>query len=123
MKFKLVDATGQEVLPGATITSVLDGRTTATFKENRGGPMNDARRKTLAEAKKLFESGVSLVKQAQELVSSAHEEEEEYLENMPEGLQNSEKGEKATAAIEAMNTFIDVCDNIEDDADFDTMVA
>lgn len=49
--------------------------------------MNKARRKELEKAKDLLE-------QAQSIIEAVQEEEQEAFDNMPEGLQSSERGEQ-----------------------------
>ena len=62
--------------------------------------MNKGRRKALADVEeKLSElSGV---------VEELRDEEQDYFDVMPEGIQMSEKGEMAEAAISAMDEAID----------------
>jgi len=55
--------------------------------------MNNARRKSIAEAQ-------ALIEQASSIIEDVLEGEREAYENMPEGLQASEKGERACSAIE-----------------------
>ena len=57
--------------------------------------MNKARRKELAEI-------VELLEEARERLEAVRDEEEEALENLPESLQASERGEAMQAAIDAM---------------------
>jgi len=45
-------------------------------------------------------------------INGIKEEEEEALDNMPDGLKEGEKGERAQAAIEAMGTAIDALEEI-----------
>lgn len=49
--------------------------------------MNAARRKELSKA-------IDLIEQAKEIISAVAEEEREAYDNLPEGLQESEMGEK-----------------------------
>ena len=72
--------------------------------------MNALRRKKLNEAKNQLEK-------AKEIVAAALEDEQEYFENMPENLQNSERGENSQSAIsyleEAEELFDDIQENID----------
>jgi hypothetical protein len=62
--------------------------------------MNDARRKTHKSIlSTMFDNVAEL--------ESLRDEEQEYFDNMPEGIQNSEKGEKAQEVIDALSTLID----------------
>ena len=48
--------------------------------------MNDERRKLITEA-------IDLVEQAKNLLNAAKEEEQECFDNLPEGIQQSERGQ------------------------------
>lgn len=64
--------------------------------------MNAERRKALDT---LISDIQGVVAQIEEFKSSLEDpmgEEQEYYDNMPEGFQNGEKGEKAQAAVSAM---------------------
>ena len=65
--------------------------------------MNKERRKALNEI-------IEQLKVLRDEVESLKYEEEYYYDAMPEGIQNSEKGEKAEAAIEALNSALDSID-------------
>ena len=68
--------------------------------------MNQERRKKLAE---LRDRMSDLQSQTSTLIADLQEvldEEQSYLDNMPESLQDSEKGEKAQAAIDLMDNLI-----------------
>lgn len=54
--------------------------------------MNKARRKELSRA-------VELLEEAQSIIESCRDEEEEYMDNMPENLQESEKYYVAEEAV------------------------
>lgn len=49
-----------------------------------------------------------------ERVENIKSEEQDYFDNMPESLQNGEKGETAQAAIDALDTAYDGFDTIVD---------
>lgn len=55
--------------------------------------MNKARRKELERA-------IELLEKATDIIDSCKDEEREYLDNMPENLQYSEKHEVAESAVE-----------------------
>ena len=68
--------------------------------------MNKERRKSVLGA-------LSLIAQAKEVLETARDEEQEYLENMPEGLQGGDKGSAAEEAITALEEAIDSLDEID----------
>lgn len=73
--------------------------------------MNAARRKAISEA-------IALIDQAHDLVENVANEERESFDNLPEGLQESERGERmdeiASALEEAYMTLTDVVDQLTD---------
>jgi len=66
--------------------------------------MNDERRKKLATATRDLDNAKSVIEEVKG-------EEEESYENMPEGMQGGDKGEKAQAAIDALDEAINACDS------------
>ena len=62
--------------------------------------MNKARRKELSRA-------VELLEEAQSIIESCRDEEQEYMDNMPENLQESEKYCAAEDAVDNMNEAYD----------------
>ena len=76
--------------------------------------MNQERRKKLAE---LRDRMSDLQSQTSTLIADLQEvldEEQSYLDNMPESLQDSEKGEKAQAAIDLMDNLISEMNSFTD---------
>lgn len=69
--------------------------------------MNAARRKELRKA-------IDLIEQAKEIISAVAEEEREAYDNLPEGLQESEMGEK-------MNEIADDLEYVDLDEVVDTI--
>ena len=69
--------------------------------------MNAARRKELSKA-------IDLIEQAKEIISAVAEEEREAYDNLPEGLQESEMGEK-------MNEIVDDLEYVDLDEVVDTI--
>ena len=57
--------------------------------------MNDGRRKQLTEAIENIDSALATI-------SECADEEQEYFDNMPEGLQGSEKGDQASETIDQL---------------------
>ena len=66
--------------------------------------MNNVRRKQIREA-------MELIHQAYEILSVVTEEEQDAFDNLPEGLQESEKGEQIEANVEELE---DACDNLDE---------
>ena len=95
--------------------------------------MNEARRKAinlldkdiekLADLHAAMKSAIQSYNEAREElkdeVESIRDEEQEYFDNMPEGLQGGEKGEKAQEAIDALERAITLVeDEIEEPEEF-----
>lgn len=77
--------------------------------------MNNDRRKAIAALKERVEGIITL---RDELVSEAEairDEEQEYLDNMPESLQSSEKGDNAQSAIDALEEAISELQDLDVD--------
>ena len=67
--------------------------------------MNKARREEIAR----------LITEAEELkgmIESIREEEQEYYDNMPESLQQGERGQNAESAVSELEDAIDAMDNV-----------
>lgn len=80
--------------------------------------MNNARRKAIAEVQDQIGSAVAMLEAAKADLESLRDEEQEYLDNMPESLQGGEKGEAAQAAVEKMDEAINAIEEFLDaDAD------
>lgn len=67
--------------------------------------MNKHRRKELDEI-------ITELENLKGRIESASDEEREYYDNMPENLQDSEKGQAADMAADALMTAIDTCDEV-----------
>lgn len=72
--------------------------------------MNDDRRK-------LIENAIAKIAEGRQELEQARDEEQEYLDNMPENMQFGEKGEKAQTAIDNLQTAIDECESAEQNAE------
>ena len=59
-----------------------------------------------AERRKEIEKAVALMNEAQSILESCRDDEQDYHDNMPESLQNGEKGETAQAAIDGLENAI-----------------
>lgn len=75
--------------------------------------MNKTRRETLARAASLIEEAAAAVESALEILNDCKDEEQEYLDNMPENLQQSDKAYTAEEAIDAMDSAIDELEDID----------
>lgn len=64
--------------------------------------MNAQRRKQIEEAKAILESLKDGLQSAFDLIESITADEQEYKDNMPESMQDGEKGEKVSTAIDAL---------------------
>jgi hypothetical protein len=69
--------------------------------------MNANRRKQLAEA-------IAKIEEARTLIEIVRDEEQDAFENMPEGLQSSERGEKMETAVSRMEDSLSELDCIVD---------
>ena len=72
--------------------------------------MNKVRRKALANIVTMLEQMDELREEIREQLAEIRDEEQEALENMPESLQESEKGEQ-------MQEYIDVMENVTGELD------
>jgi hypothetical protein len=83
--------------------------------------MNKTRRQAIASAVAKIEEAKDLLAVAAAIITGASEEEREYYDNMPEGLQGSEKGEIADAAAtgleEAANALTELDDTLQEALD------
>lgn len=76
--------------------------------------MNEARRKEIRRLESLLESCKPLAEQLAQKLSEAHQgyesirdEEQDYRDNMPEGLDGSERAQVADDAIAALDEVVD----------------
>lgn len=76
---------------------------------NGGKDMNAARRKQIEKA-------ATLIEQAKEILQECLDEEQEYFDNMPESIQNGEKGERAQSAVDGMQEIVDDLDGFDFEA-------
>lgn len=76
--------------------------------------MNKDRRKTLLKIIHQLEEVKTLLESLKDDVSQCQEEEQDYYDNMPESLQNGDKGERASEAIEKMTEAVDNLESLDD---------
>ena len=69
--------------------------------------MNKARRKALDELHARLEAVVEGLRNMVVEISQHKDDEQDYFDNMPESLQNGERGEKAQSAVEALDDALD----------------
>lgn len=67
--------------------------------------MNKSRREQLERA-------AALIEEAKQIIEFVCEEEQQAYDNMPEGFQDGERGEKMTTAIDAMEDAISSLDEV-----------
>lgn len=79
--------------------------------------MNNERRKELKKATELCEEAQNKLQEAKEIVECCREEEEECYDNLPESLQDGEKGSLMQDAMDNMGEFIDGCDDVINEID------
>lgn len=80
--------------------------------------MNKDRRKRIEAAKERIGALVAGAEELMADLEAIRDEEQEYRDNMPESLSAGEKGEKADAAIEALEQVIQDLESLVEN-DFD----
>ena len=76
--------------------------------------MNKIRRKDLERAIKMLED-------ARDIIDTCKNEEQEAFDNLPEGFQQSDRGEAMEAAVSEMDDAIDEIDRIIDSIQYDVI--
>lgn len=74
--------------------------------------MNKERRNQIDGLRTRAEEIRAMIEALKDDLSTVHDEEQDYKDNMPESLQGGEKGQKADAAIEALESAdqsLDTC--------------
>jgi hypothetical protein len=69
--------------------------------------MNKQRRKAIAEA-------ISAIEELVTDIENLRDEEQDYHDNMPENMQQGEKGEAAEAAVDALGNAAQLLDEAKD---------
>lgn len=67
-----------------------------------------------AQKRKQIKQALELIEKAKEIIESTWEAEQESYDNMPEGLQDSERGQAMYDAIDVMETAVSNCEEIAD---------
>jgi hypothetical protein len=68
--------------------------------------MNKDRRKQIAGVDSLIGRIREMLEEAKSEAESARDDERDYFDNMPESLQGGEKGERASAAADALDELV-----------------
>jgi len=76
--------------------------------------MNKERRKQINEAADLFAKAYAMIDDVKSILQGALDEEQEYFDNMPEGLQDGEKGQTAQDAINVLELAIEAMEGLDD---------
>ncbi len=86
--------------------------------------MNKQRRKDIgnaveliAKARGLMEEANAKAAEAKEMLETARDEEQEYKDNMPESMQNGDKGSAADSAIDNLETASSAAESFIDNMD------
>jgi uncharacterized coiled-coil DUF342 family protein len=80
--------------------------------------MNKQRRAALKEVAVKLDTLRDAFSEIQEEIANIRDEEQEYYDNMPESLQDGDKGQTAQAAIDALEEAVDAFDQF----DFDDVI-
>lgn len=69
--------------------------------------MNNPRRKELKRAWKLIEDAMALLEESKDAIEAVMEEEQESFDNLPDGIQCSERGEQMEEYISYLEEIMD----------------
>lgn len=72
--------------------------------------MNKARRAAIRAA---LDKISAVIEEEKSNLESLRDEEQDYMDNMPESMQGGEKYETADAAVNALNDFIDKLEEVD----------
>ena len=75
--------------------------------------MNNERRKKIAEAVEQINAAIGNIENAKAILDECKDEELDAFDNLPEGLQSSERGERMEENIGYLEAAISELDNIE----------
>jgi hypothetical protein len=75
--------------------------------------MNKDRRKQIDEAVALAQQAAELIEQLKEAAETIRDDEQEYFGNMPESIQQGDKGQAAEEAISALDEAVSALDEID----------
>ena len=77
----------------------------------------DSALKALAEARGLMEEATAKAAEAKDMLETARDEEQEYKDNMPENMQDGDKGQMADSAIDNLDTAASSSESLIDALD------
>lgn len=77
--------------------------------------MNKQRRKEIQEVSAKIEALRDLLSEIKEETERIRDEEQDYYDNMPEGLQSSDRGYAAENAIDQLDNVVSVLDDFDID--------
>ena len=77
--------------------------------------MNKARRKAILDQQDALDRALDVLTMIRDNLQEIRDEEEEAYDNMPESLQDGERGMTSQAAIENLDQVIDSISNLVDD--------
>lgn len=83
--------------------------------------MNNQRRKTLADLQARTAELVSLAEDLVSEIESVRDEEQEYLDNMPDSLREGDKAQAAQDAIGEMESALDALNSLVDGSPADAL--
>lgn len=75
--------------------------------------MNKARRRQIADVQKRVEGLEGILEELKSMVEAIKDEEQEYLDNIPENLQGSERYELAENVVENLDNAYELLDEID----------
>lgn len=75
--------------------------------------MNKERRKAIESALATLAKAKELADEARTALEEARDEERDYYDNMPESLQGGERGERASAAADALDEACSTLDELD----------
>lgn len=79
--------------------------------------MNKARRKAIADIQEQVRKAQEILQAAAEQLDAIKDEEEEYFYNMPDSIQEGERGEKAQAAIDNLDEALTALEGMGEELD------
>lgn len=75
--------------------------------------MNNDRRKQIEAAKARLAEAMEIISEVRGDLETIRDDEQDYFDNMPESLQGGEKGERAEAAVSALEDVISALEDFE----------
>lgn len=79
--------------------------------------MNKLRRKEISEVQDNIRQAQTILAEAAEQLEAIKNEEQEYHDNMPEGIQMGDKGDKSQEAADNLESAFDTLQSINDEID------